>query len=189
MTAATRSRIDRTEQPKRADETGGHYDGAKCRVDLIPSWFTAGIGWVLTYGAAKYPDTEERANWKGGIKVRKLLASAERHLLAIKAGEDVDPESRLPHWAHMATDVAMAQWMIYHRPDLDDREFEVEELDELAERGAATLAVVRSAEPSSGGRASRGAGGRGGDRASLGPLPLARDPDRRREEAPEADRP
>lgn len=148
MTAATRSRIDRSEQPKRPDELGGHYDGAKCRVDLVPPWFVLGIGWVLAYGAAKYPDTEARANWKGGIKIRKLLASAERHLLAIKAGEDIDPESRLPHWAHLATNVAMAEWMRLHRPDLDDREFEAEEIDNLAELGAAALAAVRRGPPS-----------------------------------------
>jgi len=143
MSAATRSRIDRSEQPTKPTEKGTHFDGAKSRVDLIPPWFVLGIGWVFAYGAAKYPDDEARANWQRGIKVRKLLASAERHLLAMKAGEDLDPESGLPHWAHLATNVAMAEWMRLHRPDLDDREIEEEQIDDLAELGAAAIGRVK----------------------------------------------
>lgn len=112
------SGIDFEAQPAVEGETGGHCDGNKARVDLIPPWFIEAMGWVLTYGAVKYAVGE---NWKGGIRVSRLLASVERHVAAVKAGEDADPESGLPHWAHAAVDLMMAEWMRLHKSDLDDR--------------------------------------------------------------------
>lgn len=41
-------------------------------------------------------------NWLKGMPWSEVLASAERHLEAIKAGEDVDPDTGLPHAALLA---------------------------------------------------------------------------------------
>lgn len=137
--------IDFTSQTAVDGEGGGHFDGAKPRVDLIPPWFIEGMGWVLAYGAHKYQDAE---NWKGGIRVSRLLeGSVRRHLLRMAAGEDIDPESRLPHWAHLAVDLMMAVWMIEERPDMDDRAHHgarvYEIVTDLAERGLEAVRLAR----------------------------------------------
>lgn len=67
------------------------------RYDLIPpeaTWFEA---LVYGAGAAKYAER----NWEGGYEWGKGIGALERHLQLFKAGEDLDPESGLPHLAHV----------------------------------------------------------------------------------------
>ena len=85
------------------------FDGDKCRLDLIDPAFTEGVGNVLTFGAKKY-EAESWKTVKNGL--RRYLAAAERHILAIKKGEINDSESGLPHAYHAATDLMMVQWFI-----------------------------------------------------------------------------
>lgn len=68
------------------------------RHDLIPSWPLTKIAEVFGFGTQKYADR----NWEGGYEWGKGYAAAMRHLLAWNAGEDNDPESGLPHLAHVA---------------------------------------------------------------------------------------
>lgn len=66
------------------------------RYDLVPpeaTWFEAR---VYGKGAEKYAER----NWEGGYEWGKSIAAIERHLALFKAGEDIDPESGLPHLAH-----------------------------------------------------------------------------------------
>jgi hypothetical protein len=52
---------------------------------------------VLEFGAEKYsPD-----NWKKGLNREEILESTQRHLVALFKGEEIDPESGLPHTAHI----------------------------------------------------------------------------------------
>ena len=51
---------------------------------------------VLTFGADKYGDR----NWEEGISEDRLYAACQRHLLAHREGELLDPESGLPHLYH-----------------------------------------------------------------------------------------
>lgn len=52
---------------------------------------------VLEFGAKKYsPD-----NWKNQMDKTKILESSMRHLAALIDGEILDPESGLPHAAHI----------------------------------------------------------------------------------------
>lgn len=101
-----------------SNEGGGtKYDGDKPRMDLLDPTFTIGVSEVLTFGARKYaPD-----NWRNGIKFSRLIASLHRHLASIQAGEDIDPESGLPHIYHLGCNVQFLGWMMKNRPDLDDR--------------------------------------------------------------------
>lgn len=77
------------------------YNQNKNMVGLITPKFKEGLGAALTVGATKYG----RDNWRKGLKVREVLDSLNRHLLEIEKGEDVDPESGLPHWAHLAANL------------------------------------------------------------------------------------
>lgn len=51
---------------------------------------------VLGFGAEKYAAD----NWRKGMEWRRLYGAALRHLMAWERGEDLDPESGLPHLAH-----------------------------------------------------------------------------------------
>lgn len=55
-------------------------------------------------GAAKYGPY----NWRDeAITLSKYLAAIERHLAAIKDGEDVDPQSKCKHLGHMIATCAI----------------------------------------------------------------------------------
>lgn len=72
------------------------HDGGKSRLDLVPPTALDLVGRVLGFGAAKYTDD----NWRKVDDRRRYLGAALRHLNAWAAGENVDPESGMPHLAH-----------------------------------------------------------------------------------------
>ena len=98
-------------------EAGVKHDGDKTRVDLLDAEWLEAVGQVLKFGAKKYA----AHNWRGGIAYSRLIGAALRHLLAIMRGEDTDPESGLPHTAHLSCCVMFLHWMMIHRKDQDDR--------------------------------------------------------------------
>jgi len=98
-------------------EGGLHYDTDKPRMDLIPYDALQEVAKVLGYGAKKYTP----GNWTKGIKLSRLIGSAERHLGEFKEGRDIDPESSVNHIAHAACNMLFILWMQTHRPDMDDR--------------------------------------------------------------------
>jgi hypothetical protein len=97
--------------------TGRKDDSEKPPMALIDPEFLVTLAAVLGFGARKYA----AHNWRGGINYSRLISAAYRHLGAINSGEDIDPESGLPHTGHLACCVMFLDWMLKHRPDLDDR--------------------------------------------------------------------
>lgn len=89
---------------QRIQEGGDKFDGGKPAMDLVPPRALLQVGAVMAYGAQKY----SAHNWRKGISVSRYLGAAMRHILAVVAGEDNDPESGLPHLAHAAACVLMA---------------------------------------------------------------------------------
>ena len=74
-------------------------DVGKPRVDLIEPDFILGLGEVLAFGAEKYSD----AGWKDiENKHDREYASAMRHLLKWRKGEQKDEESGKNHLLHAA---------------------------------------------------------------------------------------
>lgn len=59
------------------------------------------VGLVMTHGARKYADH----NWRKGIHYSRIKGACLRHLLAYAQGEAMDPESGLPHLAHLACEL------------------------------------------------------------------------------------
>ena len=87
-----------------ADQTQGiHKDEGKVRLDLVPVSAVRGMALAFENGLKKYPPN----NWKKGILYSRLLASAERHMIAFKEQEDEDYESGLHPLEHALACIAM----------------------------------------------------------------------------------
>jgi hypothetical protein len=83
-------------------DTGNPKDrigDTKPRLCLVPPALEIFVAKVMEHGAEKYG----AFNWRE-TKVRRTvyLEAAKRHLSAALDGEDVDPESGVPHEAHAA---------------------------------------------------------------------------------------
>lgn len=100
---------------------GLHLDDGKSQVDGMDPAFVLAIGDILTYGAKKY----QKYNWTRGIKYTRIYASALRHMLRWYGGEDIDPESGLPHLSHAATNLMFLVSYTSHAKyeEFDDRPF------------------------------------------------------------------
>lgn len=82
---------------------GLKFDGDKPRWTLMMQGLAFALSQVvavLTFGAAKYQAHSWRKVENGQERYRDALY---RHLAAYETGELVDPESGLPHMAHVAT--------------------------------------------------------------------------------------
>ncbi len=98
-------------------EAGLKLDADKPPMELLDPYALEMTAHVLRFGALKYA----RHNWRGGIRFTRLLGAVLRHSLAILMGQDTDPESKLPHAAHLMCCAMFLCWMMKFRPDMDDR--------------------------------------------------------------------
>lgn len=73
------------------------FDTNKPRMDLLDAEALEGLAAVLSFGAEKYAPN----NWRKGMQYSRLSGALLRHLFAIQRGEDIDPESGLPHIDHV----------------------------------------------------------------------------------------
>jgi hypothetical protein len=92
-------------------------DLGKTRMDLIDPLAIEGLAKVLTFGAEKYA----AHNWRKGIANSRLIAAMLRHMFAIMRGEDIDPESGLPHIDHVGCCWMFLSNNMKVRPEMDDR--------------------------------------------------------------------
>lgn len=81
-----------------AAQGGIKLDQGKPDLTLVDRLAEEGMVRVLEFGLGKYG----RDNWRKGFAWNRLIAAAMRHLRAIQEGEDIDPESGLPHADHAA---------------------------------------------------------------------------------------
>lgn len=87
------------------------------RYDLIPPEATWLESLVYGMGAAKYAER----NWEMGYAWGKSIQALERHLQLFKAGEDNDPESGLPHMAHVRWHTGVLLAFQAREVGIDDR--------------------------------------------------------------------
>ena len=75
------------------------FDGGKPMVSLVEPNYTLGVARVLTFGAEKYG----KNNWKEATEedIQRYKDALYRHWLAYLDGEEIDPESGLPHLDHI----------------------------------------------------------------------------------------
>lgn len=78
-------------------------DEGKPKLSLVPSQIIRDIARVREYGNAKYGDSE---NWRQ-VEVDRYVDAAYRHLLAfVEDKKSVDAESGIPHYMHLACNLA-----------------------------------------------------------------------------------
>lgn len=102
---------------------GTKHDQAKPMMNLLDREALEGLAKVLTFGAKKY----SAENWRKGLEYSRTTAALMRHLLAFNSGEDLDPESGLPHIDHLGCCWMFLSNATKTRPDLDDRHGRVKE--------------------------------------------------------------
>lgn len=98
-----------TDMFQQSNEPGMRYDANKLRYDLIPQQILDELAAIYSYGAGKYADD----NWRQGMRWRRVYGSAMRHLAAAQHGEELDPESGLPHLSHALWNIATL--MVYQK--------------------------------------------------------------------------
>jgi hypothetical protein len=102
---------------KQATNTGIKHDTGKLPMGLIPVEAKRGLAAVLAFGAKKYSPH----NWRGGMDWMRLIDSAHRHLDAFNAGEDLDPETGLPHVDHLQACAAFLSTYVHTGLGNDNR--------------------------------------------------------------------
>lgn len=71
---------------------------------LVPAALALWVSRIFGFSAVKYGPY----NWRTKKVLRSIYLDAiERHLLAMKDGQDIDDESALPHAAHIAANCAI----------------------------------------------------------------------------------
>ena len=98
-------------------DQGVKHDNGKAPISLIPVEAILGEADVFAFGAKKYG----KHNFRLGMEHTRVLDAALRHVLAILKGEDVDPESGKPHWAHARCCLAMYAYYQTNQVGKDDR--------------------------------------------------------------------
>lgn len=112
-------------------DKGRKFDGGKLEYGLLPPLALEEVVKVLTFGAQKY----ERDNWQRvPDSKRRYFDALQRHVWAWKQGEQIDPESGLPHLAH-----AMCCLMFLYEHDVKYSKYEGKDIakvmvDELQSR-------------------------------------------------------
>lgn len=83
--------------------SGARFNDGKMPMELIPLIGLESAAAVFGYGAKKYATW----NWAKGMPWSVVVGCMLRHLSAMQRGEDIDPESGLPHVGHLMCNALM----------------------------------------------------------------------------------
>jgi hypothetical protein len=100
-----------------AKGSGARFNSDKPDFSLIPLVTLEDEARVWEYGKRKYAAW----NWAKGMPWSVPFACIQRHMAAWQRGEDNDPESGLPHMAHVACNVRMLLLYSKNYQEGDDR--------------------------------------------------------------------
>lgn len=93
-------------------------DAGKLKITLVPTRIVEDIAEVRMYGNNKYHDPD---NWKQ-VEVERYRDALCRHLLAyIRDPKSVDEESGIPHYKHMACNMAFICEMEREKDEVEIR--------------------------------------------------------------------
>lgn len=102
--------------------TGASKGTKEERFDLIPVPALTYLARLYGKGAEKYA----AHNWRLGYDWSKSYSAAQRHMNAFWAGENIDPETQVPHVINAAFHMFALATYITEHPEFDDR-FETRE--------------------------------------------------------------
>lgn len=92
-------------------------DAGKVPMELLPTIPLVEIAKVLGFGAKKYaPD-----GWRQGMDWRRVYGAVLRHMASWEQGEDLDPETGLPHLAHAGCEILFLLEYVKRGLGKDDR--------------------------------------------------------------------
>jgi hypothetical protein len=107
------------EQPKfHPNDPKGAAGAKKCPMHLLPPVALEQIAWVMGLGASKYGD------WnfiEADVCASTYIGALLRHWSEFAKGVDIDPESGLPHLAHVAANCAIVLTAQQQGALVDDR--------------------------------------------------------------------
>jgi len=95
---------DKPIQPLELSPSGAKFDVEKPMMALVPPLALQQVAQAFTYGHKKYGHLNYM---HGGISFTRLLSASLRHITSFIAGEDLDPESNIPHWACACANLMM----------------------------------------------------------------------------------
>ena len=107
------------------DGKGKKYDTGKSMVGTLWRVFTRallGVGKCITFGTKKYPNPKNWSLVENGFN--RYTDSLMRHLLKMFAGQEVDPETKLPHIFHVCLNaLAIAEFYLMEHKEIDEELF------------------------------------------------------------------
>lgn len=99
------------------EEKALRYNQEKLKWTLIDFDSLEDMTRVLEFGSKKY----SAHNWKQGLPTTEIVESMMRHLHAYLRGENIDPESSLPHTGHILCNAMFLAYMEKYKPEFDSR--------------------------------------------------------------------
>lgn len=103
-----------------SSKPGEKFDQGKPQLSLLPPLAIIGVGEVLTFGAVKYC----KEGWKDvPDAVNRYRDALLRHFMAMLSGEDVDPDSGLPHIDHIQANAMFLSHFFHEQKDVTYPEF------------------------------------------------------------------
>ena len=107
------------------DGKGKKYDSGKSMVGTLCRVFPRallGIGQCIRFGQGKYPNPKNWSLVEDGLN--RYTDSLMRHLLKMFAGQEIDPETKLPHIFHVCWNaLAIAEFYIKEHAELEETLF------------------------------------------------------------------
>lgn len=101
---------------------GKKYDNGKSMVGTLCRVFPRallGIGQCIRFGQTKYPNPKNWSLVEDGLN--RYTDSLMRHLLKMFAGQDIDPETKLPHIFHVCWNaLAISEFYIKEHAELEE---------------------------------------------------------------------
>lgn len=98
-------------------EQGLRYNKGKNRTDLLPFDTLWHISKVLDVGSRKYADR----NWEKGMSWMSVVGCLMRHLIKFVTGNNIDPETKLPHIDLVMINAIFLSRYYRKNKDFDDR--------------------------------------------------------------------
>ena len=103
--------------PPPCRQEGVKHDQHKVPMHLLPPELLDGTAAVLDFGARKYSER----NWELGMAWHRPFSALMRHMWAWWRGEDLDPETGMPHTWHAACCIAFLMAYEQRKIGTDDR--------------------------------------------------------------------